>query len=315
MSLPREPLHYSCPSRSTFPAVNDLTTPLLVTRNLTKDYGTFRALDSLDLALAPGEVFGLLGPNGSGKTTALRLLLGFLRPSLGSAQIGGFDCWERSIEARKRVAYLPGELRLYENMTGRKLVTFLAGLRGETPGQEVDDLAKKLDIDVDRPLTHMSSGMKRKVALLTVLVPKVPLIVLDEPTNTLDPNMRDELLEQLKRAKARGQAVLFSSHVLQEVEAVCDRVGILQHGKLVHVQEMSELRDGRSVSARVLDTFPFNGPDGERLSRACLTPDGRLTLTYRGPMPVLLEWLAKQHLDDLRIAPLGLAPIYRKYHG
>ena len=295
--------------------VIDLSTPLLVTRNLTKDYGTFRALDSLNLSLAPGEVFGLLGPNGSGKTTALRLLLGFLRPSLGSAQIGGFDCWEQGIETRKRVAYLPGELRLYENMTGRKLVKFLAGLRGETPGQEVVDLAKKLDIDVDRPLTHMSSGMKRKVALLTVLVPKVPLIILDEPTNTLDPNMRDELLEQLRRAKARGQAVLFSSHVLQEVEAVCDRVGILRQGKLVHLQELAELRDGRSVSARILDTIPFNGPDGERLGADSLGPDGRLNLTYRGPMPALLVWLAKQHLDDLRIEPLGLGPIYRKYHG
>jgi len=211
-----------------------MTTPLLVAENLTKDYGSFRALDALDLALAPGEVFGLLGPNGSGKSTALRLMLGFLRPTAGRATLAGFDCWTQGVDARRRVAYLPGELRLYENMTGRRLVTFLAKLRGDTPGPEVDALAKKLDIDIDRPLTHMSSGMKRKVALLTVLVPNVPLIVLDEPTNTLDPTMRDELLEQLKAAKARGQAVLFSSHVLQEVEAVCDRVGILRQGKLVH---------------------------------------------------------------------------------
>ena len=109
--------------------------------------------------------------------------------------------------------------------------------------------------------------------------------------------------------------MLFSSHVLHEVEAVCDRVGILRQGKLVHLQEMSELRDGRSVSARIIETIPTSGPDGEGLPPDAIGPDGRLSMTYRGPMPALLEWLAKQRLDDLRIEPLGLAPIYRKYHG
>src|SRR5437588_4584000 len=282
--------------------------PLLVAENLTKDYGTFRALAGLNLSLAPGEVFGLLGPNGSGKSTALRLMLGFLRPTAGRATIGGFDCWSQGVEARKRVAALPGELRLYETMTGRRLVQYLAGLRGDTPGTEVDALAKRLDIDIDRPLIHMSSGMKRKVALLTVLVPKVPLIVLDEPTNTLDPTMRDELLAQLRRAKDRGQAVLFSSHVLHEVEAVCDRVGILRRGELVHLQEMSELREGRSVYARLTGPAPASGPGGDPLTNGAVR-DGRLSLNYRGPLPVLLDWLAKQPVDDLRVEPLGLGPI------
>src|SRR6185312_530370 len=138
---------------------------------------------------------------------------------------------------------------------------------------------------------------------------------LDEPTNALDPTMRDELLEQLKRARQRGQAVLFSSHVLHEVEAVGDRVGILRQGKLVHLQEMAELRDGRTVSARMVGTVPLTGPDGQRLSPEAMTPDGRLNLTYRGPMPLLLDWLAKQSLEDLRIEPMGLSPIYKKYHG
>src|SRR5262249_29634479 len=160
------------------------------------------ALDDMNLSLARGEVFGLLGPNGSGKSTALRLMLGFLRPTLGRAAIAGFDCWSQGVEARRRVAYLPGELRLYEAMTGRRLLKFLPDLRGAAVAPAVDALAKRLDIDIDRPLVQMSSGMKRKVALLTVLVPDVPLIILDEPTNTLDPTMRDELLEQLRQAKA-----------------------------------------------------------------------------------------------------------------
>jgi ABC-2 type transport system ATP-binding protein len=288
---------------------------LLVAENLTKDYGSFRALDSLCLTLRPGEVFGLLGPNGSGKTTALRLLLGFLRPTLGRAAIAGFDCWVQGVEARRQAAYLPGELRLYETMTGRRLVKFLAGLRGDAPGPEVDDLAKRLDIDIDRPLTQMSSGMKRKVALLTVLVPRVPLLVLDEPTNTLDPTMRDELLDQLRQAKKRGQAVLFSSHVLQEVEAVCDRVGILRRGELVHLQDMDSLRDGRTIHARLTGPRPESGPGGAELGPDAITPDGRFDLTYRGPLPVLLDWLAKLSLDDLRVEPMGLGPIYRSIHG
>src|SRR5262249_41822232 len=287
---------------------------LLVAENLTKDYGSFRALSAINLNIAPGEIVGLLGPNGSGKSTALRLLLGFLRPTAGRASIAGFDCWRDGVEARKRVAYLPGELRLYDTMTGRRLVTFLGQLRGDPPGPEVDALAKKLDIDIDRPLTHMSSGMKRKVALLAVLVPNVALIILDEPTNTLDPTMRDELLEQLRSAKARGQAVLFSSHVLHEVEAVCDRVAILRRGELVHLQEMSELREGRTVSARLTGAAPQRGPGGAAPPPEATT-NGHLTLTYRGPLPVLLDWLAKQPVADLKVEPQGLGPIYRRFHG
>jgi ABC-2 type transport system ATP-binding protein len=288
--------------------------PLLITENLTMDYGSFRALAGMNLSIAAGEIVGLLGPNGSGKSTALRVLLGFLKPTVGRARIAGFDCWNEGVEARKRVAYLPGELRLYDTMTGRRLITFLAQLRGDTPGPEVDALAKRLDIDIDRPLTHMSSGMKRKVALLAVLVPKVPLIILDEPTNTLDPTMRDELLEQLRHAKRRGQAVLFSSHVLHEVEAVCDRVAILRRGELVHLQNMSELREGRVVSARLTGLPPATGPDGMPLAPEVLS-NSHLNLTFRGPLPVLLDWLASQPLADLKIEPQGLGPIYRSVHG
>src|SRR6516164_4081528 len=225
---------------------------LLQTQNLTKRYGSFTALDDLTFTVAPGEVVGLLGPNGSGKTTALRLMLGFLQPTRGTATIGGHDCWRDSIAARREVAYLPGELRLYENMTGRQLVQFLCQLRGQTvPDEKVDRLARRFDIDLTRPIANLSSGMKRKVALLQVLVPHARLLILDEPTNTLDPTMRDELLDQLRQAREHGQAVLFSSHVLGEVEQVCDRVGILQRGQLVHLQRMADLRLGRLVRLRL----------------------------------------------------------------
>ena len=305
---------YEWGCRPAAPEGPPMPAPVFAADGLTKDYGRARALDGLTLAVAPGEVVGLLGPNGSGKTTALRLALGFLRPTAGSVRVAGFDGWTQSVEARRRVAYLPGELRLYETMTGRQLVRFLGRLRGREPGPEVDALARQLDIDPDRPLTQMSSGMKRKVALLTVLLPDVPLVILDEPTNTLDPTMRDELLAQLRGAKAAGKAVLFSSHVLAEAEAICDRVAVLRRGRLVHVQDMAALRDGRRVAARLTGRPPGAGPDGGPLGPAAVAGD-RLHFEYRGPLPGLLTWLAGQPVTDLRVEPIGLAGIYNQYHG
>lgn len=284
---------------------------LLRTQQLTKDYGRFRALDRLDLEAAPGEIVGLLGPNGSGKSTALRLMLGFLRPTAGTAHIAGHDCWHDGTAARRHVAYLPGELRLYENMTGRRLVTFLAELRGQRLSERAEGLARCFDVDLDRPVAHLSSGMKRKLALVQVLLAETPLVLLDEPTSTLDPTMRATLLQQLVEARQRGQTVLFSSHVLSEVEQVCDRVAILQRGRLVHWQPMTTLQAARRVRARLgRSTEPPNLP-GVRHAEA---RDGELTLEYEGPLPVLLSWLAAHDVKNLQVEPLGLAGIYRHYH-
>jgi ABC-2 type transport system ATP-binding protein len=158
----------------------------------------------------------------------------------------------------------------------------------------------------------MSSGKKRKVALLQVLAPHVPLIILDEPTNTLDPTMRDELLAQIRQARQEGKAVVFSSHVLQEVEHVCDRVGILRRGQLVHLQPMRELREGRLVRAR-FTTPPETLPDLIGLT-LLEQHDHQLILEYTGPLPPLMVWLARQPLEDLRLEPLGLGGIYYRYH-
>lgn len=286
---------------------------LLHADRLTKDYGQYRALDNLNLTIAAGEVFGLLGPNGSGKSTALRLLLGFLRPTAGYALIAGHDCWRDGVAARRHVAYLPGELRLYENMTGFQLTQFLGRLRGHAHRAEVADLARQFDIDLDRPIAELSSGMKRKVALLQVLAARADLLILDEPTNTLDPTMRDQLLNQLQQARKNGQAVLFSSHVLGEVERVCDRVGILQKGRLVHLQDMTKLKEGRLVRARFTGATPeLPGLPGLQLLNG---HDSQVVVEYAGPLPPLLEWLARQSLAELRLEPLGLTPIYQRYHG
>jgi ABC-2 type transport system ATP-binding protein len=284
---------------------------LLMTDNLTKCYGNFRALDALSLQVGQGEVFGLLGPNGSGKSTTIRLLLGMIRPTSGTARVGGFDSWRHSVEVRKQVAYLPGELRLYDNLTGWELLHFLAGLRGQNVDADAHRLARRFDIDLHRPLANLSSGMKRKLALMSVILPRVPLVILDEPTNTLDPTMRDEFLDQVVEAKQRGQTVLFSSHVLQEVERVCDRVGILSKGKLVHLQCVDELRSGKRATVR-FEREPHQGLPPEVALAG--QRDLEWTLELRGDVQPLIAWLAEQAVVDLRMEPLGLMGVYARYH-
>jgi ABC-2 type transport system ATP-binding protein len=289
------------------------STALLRTEKLTKDYGSVRALDRLDLEVGPGEIVGLLGPNGSGKSTALRLLMGFLKPSAGHAWIAGHDCWLASHKVREQVGYLPGELRLYEIMTGRQLVRFLSALRQTPEPAAIERLARTFDIDLSRPIGQLSSGMKRKVALLEVLLPHTPLLILDEPTNTLDPTMRDQLLDQLVVARDGGQAVLFSSHVLAEVERVCDRVIILRQGRLVHAQPLAEVRSVKRIEA----TFTNAPPPTVSLpaSRLLDRHDHHLSFEYAGPLPELFAWLATHAVVDVKVEPLGLAGIYHEYHG
>ncbi len=290
-----------------------MSDPILRAEKLTKDYGRVRALADMDLTVPPGEIFGLLGPNGSGKSTAIRLILGFLRPTLGMASVQGFDCWTQSVEVKKRLTYLPGELRLYENMTGRQLVNFLARLRGDPIDGDMDRLATRFDIDLSRPLVQLSSGMKRKVALLAVLVPRVPFIILDEPTNALDPSMREELLALLRDAKNRGQTVMFSSHVLSEVESVCDRVGILQRGRLVHLETMEALRRERVIWARLVAPLQ-QWPDVPGAKP--VTELGReIAFEQTGPPGPLFAWLGTQAVEEIRVEATGLHPIYLKYHG
>ncbi len=285
---------------------------LLRTEQLTKHYGRITALDGLDLDIVPGEIVGILGPNGSGKSTALRLMLGLLQPSSGRASIAGHDCWADSVNARRHVSYLPGELRLYENMTGSQLIDFLSHLRKSSRSERLPLMARQFDIDIERPLAQMSSGMKRKIALMQVLLPETPLVILDEPTNTLDPTMRDQLLVQLAEASKRGQTVLFSSHVLPEVEQVCDRVAILQQGRLVHWQNMKELRAVRRVRMRL--NGEADASAAPEHVKALQTHGQELEFEHSGPLPELLRWLAGLPVADLKIEPMGLANIYHRFH-
>jgi ABC-2 type transport system ATP-binding protein len=216
--------------------------PIIETENLTKFYGRSRGIVDVSLTVGPGEIFGFLGPNGAGKTTTIRLLLDLIRPTRGQARVLGLDPQRDGVEVRRRVGYLPGELALYPDLTGRQMAEYAAYLRGNVPRREIARLADRLDIDLDRPIRALSHGNRQKIGILLALMHRPELLILDEPTTGLDPLMQQVLYELLEEVRAEGRTVFFSSHILPEVERLCDRVGILREGHLVAVESIADLK-------------------------------------------------------------------------
>ncbi len=281
---------------------------------LSKRYGPFSALEQCSFETQQGEVLGLLGPNGAGKTTLLRLLLGFLKPSAGTATLDGFDCYDQAVEVHKRVSYLPGDPRLPRNLTGRQILKFFARLHPASSEKSALEMAQRLELDDACPVKHMSSGMRQKLALAIQLAPDVPLIVLDEPTSNLDPSVRSVVLQILREAKAAQKGVLFSSHVLSEVEEISDRVILLRQGQLVETLRMVDVRLQHRIRAKL--TGPFTLPQNALAEHLHIEHDqeGCMTIQTARPLEPLLGWLASQPLEELRIEPLGLRAIYERHH-
>jgi len=287
---------------------------LVQTHSLSKRYGRLEALCDCTLSIERGEVFGLLGPNGAGKTTLLRLLMGYLRPTSGWARIDGLDCYRQSVAVHARTSYLPGDARLFRQMRGREVLDFFVAVRPGTDRARALALAERLELDLSRPVALMSTGMRQKLALAAVLAADTALLVLDEPTSNLDPTVRRTVLALVAEAKAAGRTVLLSSHVLSEVEQACDRVAILRQGRVVHVQEMSQLRRQHRIRARLTAELPavperWNGSIG--IARG---PDGCVTIDTPDELAPLLGWLATLPLADLRIEPIGLRALYDQFH-
>jgi ABC-2 type transport system ATP-binding protein len=286
---------------------------LVATSNLTKSYGPLRALDDCSLSVEPGEIFGLLGPNGAGKTTLLRLLMGFLRPTSGSATIGGLDCWRDSVRVHRCVAYLPGEVRMPRQLRGREVLEMVAGLRRDGSLPRARELAQRLALDLSRPVAEMSTGMRQKTSLAATLAADAPLLVLDEPTSNLDPNVRSLVVSLVREAQAAGRTVIFSSHVLSEVDQVCDRVAILRAGRLVHVQAMADLRPRHRILARL--NGPLLPPPAHLAGELTIRKgnDGDTTIDTPGELAPLLAWLSQLPLAEVRIEPLGLQAVYDQF--
>ncbi len=287
---------------------------LVETQSLAKHYGTFAALDDCSLTLGAGEIFGLLGPNGAGKTTLIRLLLGFLRPTHGVAHIAGFDCFRQSVAVRERVSYLPAEAKLFRRMKADEVLRFFAQVRGSTGNAErAIRLAGRLDLDVQRRVAFMSTGMRQKLALAATLSHDTPLMILDEPTANLDPNVRREVMQIVGELRGEGRTVLLSSHVLSEIEEVCDRVVILRNGHVVHTQNMTDLRQKHRVRGRCESQTP-KVPSQFANRVSIQTDHGHVTIETEGDLGELLPWIAELPLSRITIEPYGLRSVYDRYH-
>ena len=230
--------------------------PAIRAHGLSKSYRGTLALDALDLVVAPGEVYGFLGPNGAGKTTTIRLLLGLHRASAGRAELFGADVWRAAVAAHRRVAYVAGEPLLWPALTGDETFAFLASLRGGTDSAYRDVLIQRFHFDRRKKIRALSKGNRQKVQLIAAFATRADLLILDEPTTGLDPLMEMAFRETVIEAKERGQTVFLSSHILSEVEALCDRVGILRDGRLV---DEGALADLRHLASQVVE-ITFAGP-------------------------------------------------------
>ncbi|HTS15443.1 MAG TPA: ABC transporter ATP-binding protein [Candidatus Sulfotelmatobacter sp.] len=284
---------------------------------LVKHYGRVEAVRGLDLEVRTGEVVGFLGPNGAGKTTTLRCLLGLLRPTAGRITVFGLDVATDGVAARRRMAYVPGELRLPERVTGSELVASLGRLRGSLDPARRDALAERLQLDLGRRVRELSTGNRRKVALLTAFLSGADLLVLDEPTSGLDPLMQHVFLELVREARAAGATILLSSHVLSEVQRAADRVVVLKSGAVVAAGTVTELR-GRARQ-RLEIWFAGPAPAAELLDLPQLgqpVVDGsHVTATLTGPIQPLLGVLARHQVATLLVEEPDLEEAFLDLYG
>jgi ABC-2 type transport system ATP-binding protein len=290
--------------------------PAIVTKNLTKWYGKTRALDDLNMEVRQGEVFGFLGPNGAGKTTTIRLLLDLIRPTRGEAAILGLDCRRHSIRVRRRVGYVPGEFTLYESLTGEQVLRFIAGLRGGVDRRMVLDLSGRLDCDLRRPIRELSHGNKQKICIIQALMNQPDVLLLDEPTLGLDPLMQQEFFQLIAEIQAQGRTVLFSSHILSEVERVCERVAIIREGRILRISSVSELK--AKETRRLEITFEGSVPAGlfANLSevRQVDREGNRLCCIVQGSLDSVIKTLAAHKVIDLICQEPSLEEVFLTFY-
>ncbi len=284
--------------------------PAILCEGLTKQYGGTLALDGLDLAITEGEVYGYLGPNGAGKTTTIRLLLGLHRPTGGRAKLFGVDAWGDPVRAHRRVAYVAGEPFLWPSLTGAETLDFLAQVHGGVDTGYRDELVQRFALDSNKKIRALSKGNRQKVQLIAALSTRADLLLLDEPTAGLDPLMEMVFRDCVQEAKERGQTVFLSSHILSEVEVLCDRVGILRAGRLVEQGSLAELRH---LSAQTVDvTFEGPAPHVPELAGVPAAAIGPSALRFEvyGPIGPLISALGQYPLATLTSREPSLEEIF-----
>jgi ABC-2 type transport system ATP-binding protein len=296
-----------------------MTGPAVVVRteSLTKKYGRTLALDRLTLDVRAGEVLGFLGPNGAGKTTTLRLLMGYLRPTAGAALVHDLDAWRDRVAVHARTGYLPGDVRLWPRLTARETAEHLARLRGLDHDRRFVDLAKRLDIDLDRPVRELSKGNRQKAGLLLALLGEPELLLLDEPTSGLDPLIQQEFHHILRERAEAGTAVMLSSHVLSEVEHVADRVAIIRSGRLLMAESLARLREKARHTVEVRFTSP---PPPDAFASVPGIRDVRLEgpvlrCTMQGVVDPLIKTLGRYTVTDLNSREADLEETFLALYG
>jgi len=292
-----------------------VTPPAIRTQDLSKSFGDTRALVSLNLEVPPGEVIGYLGPNGAGKTTTIRLLLGLISPTSGRAEIFGIDCQADPVEAHRRLAYVPGEVNLWPSLTGLETLHLLGRVHGRVDEKYRDLLVERFEFDPDKKVRAYSKGNRQKLILIAGLMTRSDLLLLDEPTSGLDPLMERVFRECMVEARQQGQTIFLSSHILSEVEAVCDRVAILRAGELVEVGRLEDMRhlSALQVEAEMESSVPdLSGIAGV----SALEIDGRTVRCHvTGSIEPLLTALSAAGVRHLVSREPSLEELFLAHYG
>ncbi|MCL2442276.1 MAG: ABC transporter ATP-binding protein [Treponema sp.] len=287
----------------------------LETINLTKKFGKFTALDGVNLKVNEGEVFGYIGPNGAGKTTTIRVLLGILKASSGSASVFGMNAWKDAVEIHKRIAYVRGDVNLWPNLTGGEVIDLFVSLRGKQDKMRREKLLKAFELDPSKKCRTYSKGNRQKVALVAAFASDADLFILDEPTSGLDPLMEQVFQECVLEQKKAGKGIFLSSHILSEVERLCDRVGIIREGKLVETGTLSELRHLTRVAMTIDTDKPVDGLTG---MKGVYDLDERQGGTYfqvdSSEIGSVVAHISKFGLKKLESAPPTLEDLFMRHY-
>ncbi|MEZ5184786.1 MAG: ABC transporter ATP-binding protein [Candidatus Nanopelagicales bacterium] len=284
---------------------------------LTKHYGDVKALVDVTLEVVPGEVYGFLGPNGAGKTTMIRTVMDEIRPTAGKAWILGLDCHRQSVGIRRHIGYLPSDLALYPNLTGKDTLTYFANLRGGVDWSRVGELAERLDAQLDKKVGDLSSGNRQKVGIIAAFMNEPELLIMDEPSSGLDPLVQREFQALMRESVEHGASVFLSSHTLSEVQRVADRVGVIRHGHLIAQETVASMRSKgiRSVEFDLgtpADAAQFEAVPGVR---DVLVADRRVQLSYDGKMDDLLRMVTSNYeVLDIRSQEADLEEIFLTYY-
>jgi ABC-2 type transport system ATP-binding protein len=291
-----------------------MTTPAIETFDLSKDFGSTHALLGLNLRVGEGEVVGCLGPNGAGKTTLIRLLLGLIVSSSGHAEIFGMDARRQTVAAHRRLAYVPGEANLWPTLSVAETLRLLGRVHGTVDETYQLELIERFGLDVTKKVRTLSKGNRQKLILVAALMTRADLLILDEPTSGLDPLMEQAFRLCVHEAKERGQSVLLSSHILSEVEALCDRIGILRAGELVEMGTMAEMRHFSALTVEA--TFERIAPDVTQLAGVSMVEvqGSRLRCQVRGPIEPLLQVFSQAGVLELLSREPSLEELFLSHY-